>query len=83
MTKLYTKMQIVFFLFLKKLTDQRFIIFPLPYIFEDISRSINHTEKVDSCTASYQHPRRSASVRMRSSKYSQNLVFSDRANMGD
>ena len=34
------------FLFLKKLTNQRFIIFPLAYIFEDISRSINHTEMV-------------------------------------
>ena len=34
------------FLFLKKVTNWLFIIFPLPYIFKDISKSINHTEMV-------------------------------------
>ena len=38
-------MQTVFF-FLKKLTNWLFIFFPLPYIFKDISKSINHTEMV-------------------------------------
>ena len=34
------------FSFLKKLTNLAFYNFPLPYIFNNISKSINHTEMV-------------------------------------
>ena len=44
MAKLYTKMQTVFFS--QKADKLAFYNFPLPYIFKDISKSINHTEMV-------------------------------------